>query len=347
MKTSPVVRRYLVLLAGAGFFAASGCSQQAALPVAAPAVRGPARVSGAPPVRRRTLPSQLLFLTPENGTIAIYPLSNPKSGPVATISGLIGGQQQIVVDSQGNLIVANNGASGQDDYIAEYAPPYDGAPTILNTVWQSALFYPVGAAVDSHGTLYVTDCGKYCSETPDIFVYPSGAKSPASVISSPQFDSMAGLSIDSHDNLYALEWNSSTFATDVYKIAAGTTTPKPLHLHGLSTGDGGNSVTLDAAGDVFVGNGNSGTNYILGFRPGAHNPYKIIDSMPFGTEPEMLTFGADGNLYVPANCPFPPCELMYAFHPHAGKAFESLGPSQSYEYAFGVATAPNLQLEGK
>lgn len=352
MRTLPVVRRYLSLFAGTGILAAAACSQQAALPTAGPA-GGPVgaaavRSGGMPGEHRKTLPSQLLFLTNEDSTISIYPLNNPaQSGPLATISGLKGYQQQMVVDGSGNLFFANNGPSADQDYVAEYAPPYDGSPTILNTVWQSELFYPVGITVDSHGTVYVDDCGKYCFESPGIFVYPKGATSPSKVVTSPKFDSMSGLAIDAHDNLYVLSWNSTTFSTDVYEIAAGTTTAKPLRLHGLSTGDGGNGLTFDAAGDLFVGSGNSGSNYILAYRPGAHNAYKIIDSMTFGDEPEMIDIGPDGNLYVPIGCPFGPCVQMYAFHPHAAKAFESIGSPQAPTNAFGVATAPNLQLEGK
>jgi hypothetical protein len=340
MRTPPVRRRFLTLLAGAGILAAPACAQQSTLPAAGVRVEQT--------IVRASLPSQLLFLTNEDGSISIYPLSKPaKSGPLATISGLSGSQQEMTVDADGTLIVANNGAFAQDDYIAEYASPYDGPPTILNAMWQGALFYPIGVAVDSHGTVYASNCGKYCSETPGIFVYPSGATSPASVITSPNFDSMAGLATDSHGNLYAVAWNSTTFVTDVYEIAHGSTTPKALHLHGLSTGNGGNGVTLDAAGDVFVGSLNSGSNYILAFRPGARTAYKVIDSMPFGSSPEMLTFGPDGNLYVPTFCAFAPCAQMYGFHPHAAKAFESIGPSQNETYSAGVATAPNPQLEGK
>lgn len=352
MKTPPVLRRYLMPIAGAAILAAAACARQSALPAAGISAAGtlPAAVAAriSPRARRNTLPSQLLFLADEDGSISIYPLSKPaRGGPIAAISGLIGFQQEMTVDAHGTLIVANNGSFSQDDYVAEYAPPYNGAPTILNTTWHGEVFYPVGVAVDSHGTVYVTDCGKYCSESPAIFVYPSGATSPSGTITSAGFDSMAGLATDSRDDLFAVAWNSTTFDTDVYEVAAGSKTPKALRLHGLSTGNGGNSVTFDAAGDLFVGSGNSGSNYILGFRPGAHRAYKVIDSMPFGTEPQMLTFGPDGNLYVPVFCPFAPCAQMYAFHPHAAKSFEAIGRSESETYSAGVATAPNLQLEGK
>ncbi len=131
--------------------------------------------------RTGTLPSQLLFVPAENGTIDIYPLTNPStSGPIAQISGLAASQDGMVVDRAGDLFVVNNGSYANYDYVSEYAPPYTGSPTILNTVWQGETFYPIGVAVDSNNTVYVSNCGAYCFETAAIFVYPSGATSPAS-----------------------------------------------------------------------------------------------------------------------------------------------------------------------
>jgi hypothetical protein len=304
-----------------------------------PLARGQARAA--------TLPSQLLFVPTENGTIDIYPLANPsQSGPVAQITGLTAFQDGMDVDKSGDLFVVNNGPSGNDDYVSEFAPPYTGSPKVLSTTWQSELFYPIGVAVDSKGTVYVSSCGAYCLETPAIFVYPAGATSPASRITSSDFNGLAGLTVDSKDNLYAVAWNDETFAADVFEIRAGSTTPKPLHLHGLDTGSGGNGVSLDSAGDIFVSATSSGSNYVLEYRPHAHNAFRVIDTMPFLDEPLQLQVGPDGNLYVPVNCASAPCVGVYAFKPKGKKAFESIGSSSGLTDTFGVATAPNLQLEG-
>lgn len=297
--------------------------------------------------RTGTLPSQLLFVPTESSTIDIYPLAKPnKAGPIAQITGLTANQDGMVVDKSGNLFVVNNGAYGNYDYVSEYAPPYDGSPTILSTVWGSETLYPIGVAVDSNGTVYVSNCGAYCFETAAIFVYPAGSTSPTSEITSKHFNSLAGLAIDSKNNLYAVGWNDQTDATDVFEVSAGSTTPKPLKLRGLDTGNGGNGVSLDAAGDLYVSGDSSGSNYVLEFKPHAHNASRIIDTMPFLLEPLQLQVGPDGNLYVPVSCPVGPCKAVYAFKPGAKKAFESIGGSQYSLDTFGVATAPNLQLEG-
>ena len=295
--------------------------------------------------RAATLPSQLLFVPNEDGTIGIYPLNDP-STPVAQITGLQASQQGMVVDASGNLFVVNNGASAGDDYVLKYAPPYTGSPTVLNTVWQSSIFYPVGIAVDGQGTVYVSNCGKYCLETPSVFVYPAGSTSPTKAIGSSSFNSLAGLAADAPGNLYVVNWNDQTYGVDVFKLKAGSMQPKALKLHGLTTGNGGNGVTLDANGDMYVSNNSSGSDYVLEYKPGKHNAFRIIDSMPFTVAPTMIEIGPDKNLYVPVNCVFAPCVQAYAFKPKGKKAFESIGPTQNTTATLGIATAPNPLLQG-
>jgi len=295
--------------------------------------------------RAATLPSQLLFVPNEDGTIGIYPLDDP-STPVAQITGLQASQQGMVVDASGNLFVVNNGPSAGDDYVLKYAPPYTGSPTVLNTVWQSNIFYPVGIAVDGQGTVYVSNCGAYCTETPSVFVYPSGSTSPTKAITSSSFNSLAGLVADAPGNLYVVNWNDQTYGVDVFKLKAGSTEPKALKLHGLVTGNGGNGVTLDARGDLFVSNNASGSDYVLEYKPGKHNAFHMIDSMPFTVAPTMIQIGPDKNLYVPVTCVFTPCVQGYAFKPKGKNAFESIGPTQNTTMTLGIATAPNPLLQG-
>jgi hypothetical protein len=295
--------------------------------------------------RARTLPSQLLFVPNEDGTIGIYPLDDP-SAPIAQITGLQAYQQQMVVDASGDLFVVNNGPSAGDDYVAEYAPPYTGAPTILNTVWQSNIFYPVGVAVDAQGTVYVSNCGSYCLEMPSVFVYPPGSTSPAKAITSAGFDSLAGLAADAPGNLWIVNWDDHSFGVDVFKVKAGSTQPKALKLHGLVTGNGGNGVTLDAKGDLYVSNNASGSDYVLEYKPGKRNAFRIIDSMPFTVAPTTIEVGPDKNLYVPVTCVFPPCVQAYAFKQKGKKPFETIGATQNATTTLGIATAPNLLLQG-
>jgi hypothetical protein len=306
--------------------------------------------SALPPVgsaaHKRTLPSQLLFVPAEDGTIDIYPLHNPnKGGVIAQITGLKASQQQMAVDASNDLLVVNNGASADDDFVAEYAPPYDGAPTILSTTFNGFLYYPVGVAVDASGTTYVSDCGQYCLETPGILVYPPGATSPSKMLASPSLNSLGGLATDSHGDLYVFGWNASTFACDVFKFKGGSGKPKALHLKGLDTGNGGNGLSFDGSGDLYVAANSSGSNYVLEYKPHSHTAFRVLDSMPFTDEPAMLDVGPDGNLYTSMVCSFGPCTWVYGFRPKGKKPFESIGSSPT-SVTLGVATAPNLRLKG-
>lgn len=306
----------------------------------------PCAARSSPATRPHSLPSELVFISNENGTIDIYDLTNPGPGPVATITGLIAFQQQMVVDKNNDLFVVNNGTYGNDDFVSEYVPPYSGLPVILSTLWNGNTLYPVGVAVDAKGTVYVSTCGTYCLETPEILEYANGSTVPTSAITSTKFDSLGGLAVDKQGDLYIGAWNKTTFGANVLKLPAGSTTPRSLELHGLIAGNVGltNGVSLDANGDIFVSSMN-GTAYILEYRLGQANAFRIID--PFlGQNPLMIDVGPDGNLYVPTDCVSYPCPEVYVFRPGAKKSFESIGTSQGIIPIRGVATAPNLQLQG-
>jgi hypothetical protein len=301
--------------------------------------------AGPSAVHAAKLPAQLLFLPSETGTVDIYSLSKPTK-PLQTISGFHGGQQQMDVDISGDLLVVNNGSGINDNFVGVYAPPYDQPPTILNTVWQGRTLFPVGVTVDPSGTVYVSDCGKYCGDTGAVYVYPKGATSPTSQITAAGFDSLGGLAADAAGNVYLVNYIAETSAVDVWKLPAGSQKFAPMHLRGLTTGNGGNGPTLDAAGDLYVANNSSGSDYIAEFKPGKRNASRIIDSMPFTQAPEMIDIGPDNNLYVPVDCGFAPCPAAYAFAPRGKKAFETIGTAQAGTGILGIATAPNLQLEG-
>ena len=338
-------RFYLALIAPVAIGLLAACSGSAAAPGGLSS-----STSALPPVgsaaHKRTLPSQLLFIPDEGGDIDIYPLKRPdQGGVIAQITGLKAYQQQMAVDASNDLFVVNNGASAADDYVSIYAPPYDGTPTILSTTFNGFLYYPVGVAVDAGGTAYVTDCGQYCLETPGILVYPPGATSPAKMITSPSFNSLGGLTIDARGDLYVFGWNDSTFACDVFKLKGGSAAPKAMHLKGLDTGNGGNGLTFDGSGDLFVAANSSGSNYVLEYKPGSRTAFRAIDSLPFTDEPAMLDVGTDGNLYTSTVCSFGPCTWVYGFKPNGKKPFEQIG-SSSAAAILGVATAPNLRLKG-
>jgi len=299
------------------------------------------RVPAAPSAqaRRAALPSQLLFVPTGNDLIDIYALRDPnKHGPLAHISaGLAGTQYQMTTDSAGDLFVVNdNFVKANEQYVSVYAPPYTGSPTIL-----SGVTFPIGVAVAANGTVYVSNCGAYCSQVPAVYVYTGGSTTPTSSITSPDFSSLGGLALDAAGNLYVGEANRGTGASDVFEVPAGSTTPKPLHLKGLFNlgGPGVATVTADKTGDLFVGN-NSNSTYLLEFKPGTTTAERIVDPFAFYDLPGMPAYGPDGNIYVPISCQNSGCEgSVLGFKPKGRVPFVTVGPSAIG--VLGVATAPN------
>jgi hypothetical protein len=181
--------------------------------------------------RAATLPSQLLFVPTGSESINIYALKNPnQQGPLASISyGLAGEQYQMTTDSAGDLFVVNdNFTKLNEQYVSVYAPPYSGSPTMLTGVE-----FPLGVAVDAQGTVYVSNCGSYCSQTPAVYVYSNGATTPTGTITSSGFRDLGGLALDNAGNLYIANSNRATGASDVFEVPAGSSTAQPLHLKGL------------------------------------------------------------------------------------------------------------------
>ena len=207
---------------------------------------------GRTPRRRTTLPSQLLFVPNEDGTISIYPLDDP-STPVAQITGLQASQQGMVVDASGNLFVVNNGASAGDDYVLKYAPPHRSADDPQHGLAKQYLLSGRHCRRRTgNGLRFQLRC--VLLRNLSVFVYPSRSTSPAKAITSSSFNSLAGLFSDAPGNLYIVNWNDQTYGVDVFRLKAGSTNPKALKLHGLVTGNGGNGVALDVKGDLYVAN---------------------------------------------------------------------------------------------
>jgi hypothetical protein len=288
------------------------------------------------PARHRALPSQLLFIPTGAEGVNIYNLKNPNAGPVGTITNsLVGTQYQLTTDAAGDVYVVNdNFVNSQQEYVSVYAPPYTGAPTILNGV-----LFPLGVAVDANGTVYVSNCGSYCSQTAAIYVYSPGATTPSSSIASASFNSLGSLALDAAGNLYVTNFDPQSGASDVFEIAAGSSTPKPLHLKGLIRAWG---LSINPAGDIYVGNFFTST-YVLGYKPGKTKAFRILDPFDFFNFPEFMSFGPDGNLYVAQQCGNgPSCQGSVLGFKRAKKPFEQVmmsGPEVN-----GVATWPNPVL---
>ena len=294
---------------------------------------------------RSTLPSELLFVPTGREQINIYSLRAPGKGPLAQITaGLVGDQYQETVDTAGNLYVVNDNFNVRDqEYVSVYAPPYNGTPKIL----QAFGLLPIGVAVDTAGTVYVSNCGAFCYQTPTIYVYANGSTNPTGSITSSAFSSVGFLLVDKSGNLFAPSSNRATGAGDVFEIPAGSSTPTALHLKGLFNfgGPGTGGVAMSDAGDLYVTN-NSNSQYVLGFKPGAQVAFRIIDPFSFLDTPGAIVFGPDDLLYVPINCANNSCEgSVVGFRSGAKTPTIAIGPPGPG--INGLATLPNANLTGQ
>jgi hypothetical protein len=312
-------------------------------PVAAAAVPVAGHGSAAVHARHAALPANLLFVPTGNETVNIYDLQNPnKRGPLGQItSGLAGTQFQMTADEANDLFIVNdNFLNNEQEYVSVYAPPYDGTPTILTGVE-----FPIGVAVDFNNTVYVSNCGAYCSQSPAVYVYKNGSTSPTGMITSSGFSSLGGLTVDRAGDLYIGSADRDTGATTIFEVVNGTTTPQPIALDGLFNfgGVGVPSIQIDGGGGLLIGN-NSNSVYTLGFKQGAKVASRLIDQFDFFDTPGIAALGENGSLYIPINCPSNgSCEgAVLGFGPRAKTPSVIVGASAPIS---GVGVVPNPEFQ--
>src|ERR1700722_17243218 len=309
-----------------------------ATPLAAAAMPSAGHGVAAVHPRHAALPANLLFVPTGAESVNIYDLENPnKGGPLAQITnGLVGTQYQMTADEANDLFVANdNFLNNLQEDAAVYAPPYDGTPEILTGVE-----FPIGVAVDFNNTVYVSNCGAYCSQSPAVYVYKNGSTTPTGTITSSAFSSLGGLTVDRAGDLYIASANRDTGATTIFEVTNGSMTPQPVALDGLFNFGGVDvpSVQIDRAGGLLVGN-NSSSTYTLGFKQGAKVASRIIDQFDFFDTPGIAAYGENGSLYIPINCPNASCEgAVVGFGPKARTPSVVVGAPAPIS---GVGVVPN------
>jgi hypothetical protein len=312
-------------------------------------------------IHQSALPSQLIFVPDSLGAVYIFSLKSPAQGPVGLISNLPGFQVQSTVDGKGNFYIGSQGTgffNPDEYYVAKFAPPYNGKPVYMQTVWNKLYFAAIGVTADSKGNIYVSACGEYCNLDPNlqgILVYPPGSIKPKRFIPVKRYGTLGALTTDGKDNLYGLTWDTRLQTADVFKIAAGSNKPKFLRLAGFNAGgDTAGGVAVDAAGDVYVGNTGPASSYILEYRPHTHEPFRQIDEgvwITMAAYPMFFGFGPDGNLYVPMGCgagtqATHTCPQVYGFKPKVAHSFESFGSQLGATTTMSVSFYPNPLLGG-
>ncbi|MFF7944123.1 serine/threonine-protein kinase PknD [Nocardia gamkensis] len=145
----------------------------------------------------------------------------------------------------------------------------------------SGVSLPTDVAVDTAGSIYVTDMGN-----DRVLRLASGASTPTPLpftgLNNPQ-----GVAVDTAGNVYVTDTSNDR----VLRLAAGASTSAPLPFTGLKNPQG---VAVDGAGDVYVADW--GNDRVLRLSAGASVPAPL----PFTglRDPQGLTVDAAGNVYV-------------------------------------------------
>jgi hypothetical protein len=225
--------------------------------------------------------------SPPMGSVVVYDAyaSNPKV--IRTVSNLGIEASSIWTDDDGNVYV---GVSGQNDlysYVSVYAPGMTGKAI---RTYRKGIGLPFGGAVDSSGTMYVSDGGLVGQTQGDVAVFPAGKLKPSQIkyynVYVPH-----GLAVDAKRDIFISQvYGKLTFVTEFPRDAYEG---KTLPLNDLS---GGYllGLVLDSNKDIIVADE---CNQAVRFYP---PPYKDESkALTVGTiTPDSVAYAPNGTLYV-------------------------------------------------
>jgi hypothetical protein len=226
--------------------------------------------------------------------------SNP--APIATIHVAAGCPYGMATDKKGKTLYVVDNCGGND--VEEYAK----GSTTLKTTITDGISNPLGAAVDKHGTLYVSNYPAAITE------YAKGTNTPSETITGGGMEDPFGLALDKSGNLYIADFGASA----VFELPAGGSSVTNLNLQGLGepiglaidestgylweTGGGDNIVNVYQLGgstspiETFTGNGDPyavslqekgkpkgevvesdvSTDSVYAYAPGSYTPYATL-----------------------------------------------------------------------
>jgi hypothetical protein len=201
--------------------------------------------------------------------------SVPGYSMVGQITDGINQPEGLATDSNGNLYVAN--LTG--DTITVYRP---GTTSPSLTLTESD--GPLDVAVGSNGYVYAGDEGG------GIDVYPPGATSPSTRLTNSVFSRVAGVGVDTSNNVYAAGDIGATTGV-VIEFVNGSGSGTNLGLSGLKEPTG---VIIDKNNNLVVSNFK---RHRIGIYPPGHtSPSRHIE-VPF---PDRSAINqAENNIYVP------------------------------------------------
>jgi uncharacterized protein YjiK len=262
--------------------------------------------------------------TPSGGEdkITVYARgSNGNAAPKATLFALgLAYPTGIVVDSSGNLYVANMGSTmGAVDSIIVY-PPNSLVPTKAIGL-ETALDQPSGITVDRSGNIYVTNQENGNGRLDSVNVYSpgsyaQGAPSAAIIGTKTKLAQPFGIATDSRGNLYVANFEDGSHgrgSITIYPTSSKGNAAPSLTISGDKTGlSSPSGIALDSSGRLYVANvtgGPDGNGSITVYRAGSRgnaSPIASISDNPNCapcdktglSSPQGVALDSSGNIYV-------------------------------------------------
>jgi DNA-binding beta-propeller fold protein YncE len=156
----------------------------------------------------------------EEAAVNIYQTADLTSNPapIATIHVAAGCPYGMATDKKGKTLYVVDNCGGND--VEEYAK----GSTTLKTTITDGVSNPLGAAVDKHGTLYVSNYPAAITE------YAKGTSTPLKTITGGGMVDPFGLALDKSGNLYIADFGNGGA---VFELPAGGSSVTNLNLSGI------------------------------------------------------------------------------------------------------------------
>ncbi|MBV8344815.1 MAG: hypothetical protein JO190_07455 [Candidatus Eremiobacteraeota bacterium] len=225
------------------------------------------------------------------------------------VNGIAAPWVGLTFDPSGDLFVANcmtcvTGQSGTNNVVE--IPPHNNTPSVTIT---NGITYPFDLAIDSSGTLYVSNLGCYspsCESTVAEYPqgYTTGPPSNAITVKYP-----LGLALDSSQDLYVANCvvcsTGTTGSDQVLVYAPGGTTP----IRTITTGvNEPVALAVDSSNNLYVANCINcglgagayvnGTDTITEYASGSTTPVKTITFTNAVDVPFSIAVDPSGDLFV-------------------------------------------------